>query len=137
VLCGQSIIWCREARRLQSLLLLLGLLFVRLRVQVPDRFNAIVENPDDLNEIWSHDAVEQNVGGLFHSRLATDTRMPEMEAPNSVGQLGAVARRSATRVGRYFAHSRCQERSVALPAVVSPSFGADREDLSEIASSQW
>jgi len=62
--------------------------------------------------------------------------MSKVNAPNSTRQLGTVVRRSAVRLSRDFAHGRREERTIAAPAFVSPSFGADSEDLRKITSRQ-
>jgi hypothetical protein len=62
--------------------------------------------------------------------------MSKVKAPNSMRQLGTVARRRAVRLSRDFAHGCREERRIAASAFKSPSIGADSEDLRKITSRQ-
>lgn len=97
-------------------------------------FHAFVENSNDLDQSRLNRPIVEHMHRLPDLRLSSSgARMPQMEAAKSGGQFLSVLSERAFRICCNNSHGCGEENIVAAPAFGSPSFGAWRENIREIA----
>jgi len=88
---------------------------------VPTWLHPLVQDPHNFDEVWPNDAIVQDMYGPPHLGFDVRTDVPQMKAPNSVGEFATLARSGAVRFCRHLADACGEHRCVAAPRLEFPT----------------